>query len=174
MSVKHCVPEGMVQAGATGWLAARGPDGKLNPMEVARSVLNEAIPWLTRNPIVPTLEQAQYMYDGAKGAHDTAIQYCMTQWQRRMFYAPEGVEKLDFYIKTASGDYVPWQPSPAQEAIVDKWSKGEEPVILDAATLIVIDKLRQIRFDLARKLETTSIALVVEGLDDILRDLGDT
>jgi hypothetical protein len=138
MSVKHCVPEGMVQAGATGWLAARGPDGKLNPMEVARSVLNEAIPWLTRNPIVPTLEQAQYMYDGAKGAHDTAIQYCMVEWQRRMFQAPE------------------------------------EPVTQNAATLIAIDRLRQIRFDLASRQDQTSIALVVEGLDDVLRDLGDT
>ena len=51
--------------------------------------LEAALRWLSENPIVPTLEQAGYMYDGAKGAHDTVVQYCMTEWQRCMFLTSE-------------------------------------------------------------------------------------
>jgi hypothetical protein len=46
--------------------------------------------WLSKNPILPTEEQAQYMYDGKNGlGHSATIQYCMTEWQRLMFLAPE-------------------------------------------------------------------------------------
>jgi len=46
--------------------------------------------WLSKNPILPTEEQAQYMYDGKNGlGHSATIQYCMTEWQRRMFLVPE-------------------------------------------------------------------------------------
>ena len=52
--------------------------------------LEKALRWLSENPIAPTEEQAQYMYDGKNGlGHAGTIRYCMIEWQRRMFLAPE-------------------------------------------------------------------------------------
>jgi hypothetical protein len=95
------VPEGMF----TAFIGAENHDGPKWDDRVLYKMLKAALLWLSENPIVPTLEQAEYMYDGAKGSHSASIQYCMTEWQRRMFLAPE-----------------PWHP----EEIKDMLSDGKD------------------------------------------------
>lgn len=86
---RYVVPEGMVQAGATGWLAARGEDGKLNPMDVSRSVLIEALRWWSENPMVPTDQQLQEMRQAIPRNGLTYDSWVAVEWQRRCFLAPE-------------------------------------------------------------------------------------
>ena len=91
---KIVAPKGMVQAGATGWLSSRGSDGQMNPMEVSRSVLIESLRWLSEYPIVPSHEVIQSMLGEPRCPlrdcpPSTQIRYVATEWQRRMFLAPE-------------------------------------------------------------------------------------
>ena len=83
------VPEGMYDA------AMKYQDSGIQ----CGAALEAALRWLSENPIVPTEEQAQYMYDGKKGlGHAGTIRYCMIEWQRRMFLAPEPNPLDDLYI----------------------------------------------------------------------------
>ena len=78
------VPEGMYDA------AMKYQDSGIQ----CGAALEAALLWLSENPIVPTEEQAQYMYDGKNGlGHAGTIRYCMIEWQRRMFLAPEPEDK---------------------------------------------------------------------------------
>jgi hypothetical protein len=75
------VPKGMFQAAKESFW--------MKTPESLEAALEAALRWLSENPIMPTREQASYMYDGHRGAHDETVQFCMTEWQRRMFLAPE-------------------------------------------------------------------------------------
>lgn len=55
----------------------------------AQMVLLTAMRWLVDHPIEPTLEQAESIYDGFRGAHAVTVRHCMIEWQRRMFIAKE-------------------------------------------------------------------------------------
>jgi hypothetical protein len=74
------VPEGMLEA-------VWGGSPPYTDDQIKR--VEKACRWLSAHPIAPTPEQAQYMYDGFNGPHDETVQHCMTEWQRRMFLAPE-------------------------------------------------------------------------------------
>lgn len=77
------VPSGMLEAASKGM-------GNIDPRGfIVGSALEAALRWLSENPIEPTMEQAQYMYDGFNSSHAATIQYCMMEWQRRMFLEPE-------------------------------------------------------------------------------------
>jgi hypothetical protein len=79
------VPDGMLEYGQKAY--GNLPDNSDDPCE---TIIEAALQCLAENPIVPTEEQAQYMYDGKNGCgHSATIQYCMVEWQRRMFLAPE-------------------------------------------------------------------------------------
>jgi hypothetical protein len=83
MSEKIVVPQGMLEAACHSF-------GVVPSIDRLEKAIEAALLWLSENPIVPTEDEAQYMYDGKNGlGHSATIQYCMTQWQRRMFLAPE-------------------------------------------------------------------------------------
>lgn len=93
---KIVVPEEMLKAAwqaVSGKMKERievGDHNGVPELYVARISVEAALRWLTENPIEPTEEQAQYMYDGKNGVgHAGTIRYCMIEWQRRMFLAPE-------------------------------------------------------------------------------------
>lgn len=48
------------------------------------------------------------------------LRHCKTvEDVRRMFLAPEPeVDRIDFYIKTANGDFVPWTPTEGQRQVM--------------------------------------------------------
>ena len=97
---RYLVPKGMVQAGATGWLAARGEDGKLNPMEVSRSVLIESLRWLAEGQYnsgeSPTFTPERYE-EVIKALDWRAASYppywiasgIIAEWHRQMFLAED-------------------------------------------------------------------------------------
>lgn len=115
------VPKDMAQAGATGWVASRGPDGQMNPMEVARSVLGEALRWLDKElekliqkpPDVTQYFRSESMYDQyVRQGNNIAIANV-----RKLFIAPE-IDRIDFYIKGVNGEFVPFQPTEAQKEML--------------------------------------------------------
>ncbi len=87
---KIVVPDFMVQAGATGFLAKGSP---LEPMAAAGAVLIESLRWLAENPIVPRDKEANELSDkwfANPGRNTEAFwRYAYSEVQRRMFLAPE-------------------------------------------------------------------------------------
>ena len=84
MSNKIVVPEGMWIAGfnATITIADRG--------EATTKCLEAALRWLSENPIVPTSRQERELVDSwIKETSLGKTEHLVTEWQRRMFLAPE-------------------------------------------------------------------------------------
>jgi hypothetical protein len=90
------VPEGMLKAAMQSSLSAGLPIGPSTEIEV---ILEAALRWLSKNPIVPTEEQERGLDDAwleskrnltttyHKFEHASA--FGAVEWQRRMFLAPE-------------------------------------------------------------------------------------
>lgn len=87
MEKRYLVPEGMMKAGFDSLL----PVEREQPMTAYGTFLEAALRWLAENPIVPTQEQNDAMFDsgGDVDESDGWIQYAAVEWQRRMFLAPE-------------------------------------------------------------------------------------
>jgi hypothetical protein len=85
MSENIKVPDDMLMAA----LDAAGQTVKGCPwQEIATKAVEAAIRWLSENPIVPTEEQAQKVWDySPRGAFFR--QNFLTEWQRQMFNAPD-------------------------------------------------------------------------------------
>jgi hypothetical protein len=65
-------------------------------MPAVERMLEAALRWQSENPIVPTAQQVGELVVAAPMASTrqayTATIFCITEWQRRMFLAPEPVE----------------------------------------------------------------------------------
>lgn len=82
---KILVPEGMLTAACTanhvGGIGGSGP---------LVNVLEAALLWLSENPIVPSDEQINSLFEAHKyGVSRDAWKFYFSEWQRRMFLAPE-------------------------------------------------------------------------------------
>jgi hypothetical protein len=92
MSKKILVPKGMATAGR---LAFGEFYGFRDPKELhggaVEFVLQEALRWLSDNPIVPTPKQIEDMVRSWHGKCDVSdfVVLVMHEWQRRMFLTPE-------------------------------------------------------------------------------------
>jgi hypothetical protein len=86
-----------------------------------RADLEVALRWRADNPIRPSSQQIQAMSDEMKAEGDlyqSVEAYC-EKWARWMFFEPEAeIDRVDFYIKTSDGAYVPWVPSESQKGMV--------------------------------------------------------
>lgn len=76
---RYVVPEGMLKAVKEAQGISAYP---------TQAVLEAAIRWQSENPVVPTVKQAQEVWDDcSRGACFRSD--CLTEWQRRMYLAPE-------------------------------------------------------------------------------------
>ena len=122
MSQKIVVPEEMLQAAMNSI--------RPNWAELVPPILQAALRWLSENPIVPT------SHDVCSEMHRTinAKGYCcyqsalLAEWQRRMFVAPEPeIDRVDFYIRSSSGEYIPFTPNEGQKAMLGIMTEPEIP-----------------------------------------------
>ena len=94
---KIVVPEGMLRAAWHAQLPADNPtfewdEGDEMNRKFYRRIVEAALRWLIENPIVPTHEQIDNMqFDSTQLRHvmHHIIEVAATEWQRRMFLAPE-------------------------------------------------------------------------------------
>ena len=93
---KTVVPEGMLAAAWQDIAAAMkerisvGGIGGVAELHVARIAVEAALRWLSENPIVPTDEQIRDLFEANRyGVSREAWRIYFTEWQRRMFLAPE-------------------------------------------------------------------------------------
>lgn len=110
---KKVVPEGMLDAAMRASMEAGlgiGPSTEL------RVVLEAALRWQKENPPVPTDD---FVEEVIREHSRTNVKWSCVEWVRRMYDAPEPeVDRIDFYIKTANGDFVPWAPTEAQKEMM--------------------------------------------------------
>lgn len=112
------VPEGMLQAADEAISKTRGYGRDLTGGQVRDVVLYAALLWLSENPIAPTKEQVRELVgiaplSQARQEYSATI-FCMEEWQRRMFLAPEQ--------ETAKDGTVVWEASGRPSGV---WYKGE-------------------------------------------------
>jgi hypothetical protein len=96
--VRVVIPEGMLQVGREAYNAYVTAD------RGATLILEDALRWLSKNPMVPTPAQFDAMVDGA---HLSSFDVCV-EWQRRMFLAPEPEipEAIrDLFIRMPEAEY---------------------------------------------------------------------
>ena len=96
------VPEGMVKAAIFAWRLH--PIRGYPPEDAVCKAVEAALRWLSENPIVPTMEQATEMSDSGHPCVLDGVWYA-TEWQRRMFLAPEPEvhEEDKDYVCTSCG-----------------------------------------------------------------------
>ena len=85
MEKKIAIPEGMLEAAVA---AVKIPVSGQLARNQTHDILEAALRWLSENPIVPTMEQATEMSDSGHPCVLDGVWYA-TEWQRRMFLAPE-------------------------------------------------------------------------------------
>ena len=93
MEKRIAVPEGMLRAAWHAQLPADNPtfewdEGDEMNRKFYRRIFEAALRWLSDNPQVPTMEQATEMSDNGHPCVLDGVWYA-TEWQRRMFLAPE-------------------------------------------------------------------------------------
>lgn len=87
---KIVVPEGMLKAACVHIDVSSY--GGYEQLQAVKSCLPLALRWLSENPIVPTDEQAAALLAVKPDIPETVTPYTVivcTEWQRRMFDAPE-------------------------------------------------------------------------------------
>src|ERR1035437_1380195 len=169
---KYMVPEPLIDAlTEAGWEDS-------NVRTCAEFILR----WQAENPKVPnSQDQADLLShwrreDKHYGYPTNGVASMIVEWQRRMYLDQEPeVTNVDCWTSRLRG-YTFTQKE--AEAICDYVRRASRPGYLAPEpevpeTSDAILKLRQIRYDLAERPKQTSIALVVESLEDVLCSLGD-
>jgi len=82
------IPEGMLEALHTAMCTKI--EGGCQP-DYERAALEAALRWLSDNPIVPTVDQAQEIWAYVSRG-ESFLRNLFVEWQRRMFLAPEPEE----------------------------------------------------------------------------------
>jgi hypothetical protein len=96
------VPEGMLRAAWHAQLPADNPtfewdEGDEMSRNFYRRIFEAALRWLSDNPQVPTMEQATEMSDSGHPCVLDGVWYA-TEWQRRMFLAPETPDEREMIV----------------------------------------------------------------------------
>ncbi len=107
---KYVVPEDGLKAAQREALG-----GEFPVMDFMRRGVEAFIRWQSENPPVPSLLDisSNLKPEGQQIAINESI-----EWIRRMYLAPEPkVDRVDFYIKTSDGQFVPWKPTEEQTLI---------------------------------------------------------
>ena len=99
---KYLVPEGMLRAAWHAQLPADNPtfewdEGDEMSRKFYRRIMEAALRWLSDNPQVPTMEQATEMSDSGHPCVLDGVWYA-TEWQRRMFLAPETPDEREMIV----------------------------------------------------------------------------
>ena len=97
---KIIVPEGMLEAAREEWRNGRNSD---LPSTLVNHILEDALLWLSENPIVPTYEQTETMRRMFRYTTEPLRVYqdVATEWQRRCFLAPKEHPILEVWLKDA-------------------------------------------------------------------------
>ena len=92
-SKRYVIPEGMLEAFRQGMTERPGGLAmpRLKPTDdLERAGVEGVLRWLSENPIAPTMQQLQAIYDSPDCPKEgTYVPYYLCEWQRRMFLAPE-------------------------------------------------------------------------------------
>ena len=96
------VPDGMLRAAWHAQLPADNPtfewdEGDEMSRNFYRRIFEAALRWLSDNPQVPTMEQATEMSDSGHPCVLDGVWYA-TEWQRRMFLAPETPDEREMIV----------------------------------------------------------------------------
>jgi hypothetical protein len=103
---KYLVPEGMLRAAWHAQLPADNPtfewdEGDEMSRKFYRRIMEAALRWMSENPIVPSETDAIILADVSLRAGDDRnkqVQAVATEWQRRMFLAPETPEEREMIV----------------------------------------------------------------------------
>ena len=99
---KYVLPEGMLEAAYDAQLPADNPSFSWEEADELtrrfyRRMMEAALRWLSDNPQVPTMEQATEMSDNGHPCVLDGVWYA-TEWQRRMFLAPETPDEREMIV----------------------------------------------------------------------------
>ena len=119
MRDKIVVPDGMLKAAK----AAYDKNWRENGAVITNKILEAALRWLSdelgTSSFRLTVDNV-YAARKDRGKFPCDDAYCIAvESVRRMFLAPKPeVDRVDFFIKTPDGEYLPWKPTEAQDEML--------------------------------------------------------
>ena len=115
MDKKYVVPEGGLKAALGQVDYARAHSGVEEG--IIKRALQDFVRWLSENPIVPTMEQATEMSDSGHPCVLDGVWYA-TEWQRRMFLAPETPDEREMIVYECHNCKKSWKQQFARKGYI--------------------------------------------------------
>jgi hypothetical protein len=141
MEKKIQVPEGMLKAGIEAWRMdlPLSTFPSVTAANTTQMILEAALRWLSRNPILPTVEQACVLrrfslsVDQSYNARETTAAACMgvaVEWQLIMFLAPEPEvpEAIKDLLENHDAVHYGFTSDTAKKAILEAYRRGQNSV----------------------------------------------